>query len=63
MASVEIAAGLSELNAGDVHLRSYLRRALLQASSSGRGLLSRIVDLVVEQLERHGDPKGLPHGP
>jgi len=62
VASNEIAAGLSELIAGDAQLRSYLRRALLEATPAGRGLFSKIAELVVRQLERHGDPKSLPRG-
>ncbi len=61
-ASIEIAADLSELIAGDAQLRSYLRRALLEATAAGRALFARIADLVVRQLEQHGDPKSLPSG-
>ncbi len=62
VASNEIAVGLSELIAGDARLRSYLRRALLEATPSGQALFARIAGLVVEQLEQHGDPKTLPSG-
>ncbi len=62
LASNEIAAGLSGLIAGDAHLRSYLRRALLEATPAGRALFARIADLVVRQLEQYGDPKTLPSG-
>jgi TetR/AcrR family transcriptional regulator, regulator of cefoperazone and chloramphenicol sensitivity len=62
VASNEIAAGLSGLIAGDAQLRSYLRRALLEATPAGRALFARIADLVVRQLEQHGDPKSLPSG-
>jgi len=61
-ASNEIAAGLSGLIAGDAKLRNYLRRALLEATPAGRALFARIADLVVRQLEQHGDPKTLPSG-
>ncbi len=62
LASNEIAVGLSELIAGDAQLRSYLRRALLEATPAGQDLFARIADLVVRQLEQHGDPKTLPSG-
>jgi hypothetical protein len=61
-ASNEIAAGLSELIAGGAQLRSYLRRALLEATPAGQALFARIADLVVRQLKQHGDPKTLPSG-
>jgi AcrR family transcriptional regulator len=61
-ASNEIAAGLSELIAGDAQLRSYLRRALLEATPAGQALFVRIADRVVQQLEQHSDPKALPSG-
>ena len=61
-ASNEIAAGLSGLIAGDAQLRNYLRRALLEATPAGRALFARITNLVVRQLEQHGDPKTLPRG-
>jgi len=61
--SNEIAAGLSELIAGDARLRSYLRRALLEATPSGQALFARIAGVVVRQLEQHGDPNSLPSGP
>ncbi len=59
MASNEIAAGLSELIAGDAQLRSYLRRALLEATPAGQALFVRIADLVVRQTRaawRSEDP-------
>jgi AcrR family transcriptional regulator len=62
VASIEIAAGLSELIAGDRHLRSYLRRALLEATPAGQALFARITDLVARGLQQHGDPKTLPSG-
>ncbi len=61
-AGIEIAAGLSALIAGDAQLRRYLRRALLEATPAGQALFARITDLVVRQLERHGDPKTIPSG-
>ncbi len=60
--SIEIAAGLSELIAGDAQLRSYLRRALLEATPAGQALFARIAGLVVRELEQHGDPKTIPSG-
>jgi len=62
VASDEIAAGLSAVIAGDAQLRSYLRRALLEATPAGQALFTRIVDLTVQQLEDHGDPEALPDG-
>jgi TetR/AcrR family transcriptional regulator, regulator of cefoperazone and chloramphenicol sensitivity len=62
VASDEIAAGLSGLIAGDAQLRSYLRRALLEATPAGQALFTRIIDLTVQQLEDHGDPEALPDG-
>jgi TetR/AcrR family transcriptional regulator, regulator of cefoperazone and chloramphenicol sensitivity len=62
VASNEIAAGLSELIAGDAQLRSYLRRALLEATPAGQALFARIAGFVVRQLEQHGDPKTIPSG-
>ncbi|HEY9159300.1 helix-turn-helix domain-containing protein [Candidatus Binatus sp.] len=62
VASNQIAAGLSGLIAGDTHLRSYLRRALLEATPAGQALFARITGLVVRQLEQHGDPKTVPSG-
>ena len=61
-ATNEIAAGLSGLIASDAALRSYVRRALLEATPAGQALFARIADLVVQQLEQHGDPKALPSG-
>lgn len=62
VASNEIAARLSELISGDAQLRSYLRRALLEATPAGQALFARIADLVVRQLEQRGDSKTLPSG-
>ncbi len=62
VASIEIAAALSELIAGNAQLRSYLRRALLEATPAGQALFARIAGLVVRQLEQHGDPKTIPSG-
>jgi AcrR family transcriptional regulator len=61
-ASDEIAAGLSELIAGDPQLRGYLRRALLEATRAGQALFGRIVDLAVQQLKEQSDADALPTG-
>ena len=62
LASVEVAVAHSELIAGDAHLRRYLRRALLEATPTGKTLFAKIVKLVVGQLSRYGDQKILPRG-
>ena len=63
VASNEIAAGVSsELISGDAQLRSYLRRALLEATPAGQALFAGIADLVVRQLEQRGDSNTLPSG-
>ena len=62
IASDEIAAGLSELIAGDSQLRGYLRRALLEATPTGQALFARVVDLAVQQLREQSDADALPAG-
>jgi AcrR family transcriptional regulator len=62
LASAEIAVGLSELIAGDPTLRSYLRRALLEATPGGQTLFERIVSLTVERLKEQSNSEALPTG-
>ncbi len=61
-ARTPILSSAMRIIAGEAQLRSYLRRALLEATPAGRALFATITDLVVRQLERYGDARAMPNG-
>jgi TetR/AcrR family transcriptional regulator, regulator of cefoperazone and chloramphenicol sensitivity len=57
-----ISTRLSHLIGTDPDLRSYVRRAILEASPAGRSIVERLVELTVANLRQHLDVAKLPHG-
>lgn len=62
-AARDISARLSRTIGADAALRSYLRRAILEATPAGHAVLERLVQLTIANLRQHTDPEKLPAGP
>lgn len=57
-----ISTRLSQTISTDPDLRCYVRRAILEASPAGKAIVERLVELTIDNLQKHTDPAKLPTG-